>query len=165
MASKFAWQYNTETSAYANYTAHFNPNASDPCMRDTNYLGAPPDFSGTAYVAIGPISNFSSLFQSCCPNKTANAIQNYGGDMNRGNFADPPKECYYYCTFNGTYRDVDAAMNCTKQKAEDNGDHDRLIWAATPDYPGESGGVRVGAKVGAWKWAVLGLMVAGAASL
>lgn len=166
-ASEFALQYFNQTSPYDNYKAHFNPNASDPCMRHNNVILDPLDFSGTAYIAVGPISNFTSDFQSCCAIKTANPIQNYDAGNNRGKAPeyDSPKSCFYYCTFNGTYRDVDAVINCTKQKAEGIGAHDRYILAASPDWPGESGGVRIGAKIGVWKWAVFGLMIVGAASL
>ncbi|KAJ4333115.1 hypothetical protein N0V87_007844 [Didymella glomerata] len=162
-----ALHYSVQTSPYANFSKSFTHNATDPCMRHANVILRPLDFSGTAYVATGPISNFSSLFQSCCPNKTANAIQNYNGGNNRGNAPeyDSPLECFYYCSFNGTSHDVGAALNCTKQKAEENGDHDRYILAAGPDSPSESRGVQVGAKTGAWKWAVLGLVVVGAVGL
>ncbi|KAF3039457.1 hypothetical protein E8E11_005235 [Didymella keratinophila] len=167
-SSESALSWTAHTTPYAdNYTLHFTPNATDPCMRHNAGLLPPLNFSGTAYVAIGPISNFSSSFQSCCPNKTANAIQNYNGGDNRAKapWYDAPMECFYYCSFNGTYRDVDTAVNCTIQKADENGDFGRSLWAASPDRPQESGGVRVRAKIGAWKWAVLGLVVAGAAGL
>lgn len=166
-ASKFALQYTAQTSPYANYTSHFSPNATDTCMRHGNVILSPLDFSGTAYVAIGPISNFSSTFASCCPNKTANAVQNYNGGNNRGKAPeyDAPLECFYLCSWNGTWRDVGEAVNCTRDKAEANGDFDRLILAATPDWPGESGGARTGAKIGVLKWAVLGLVVGAAAGL
>ncbi|KAF3031843.1 hypothetical protein E8E12_002107 [Didymella heteroderae] len=159
-----ALQYSTQTTPYANSTAHFNFNSTDPCMRHTNAILPPLEYSGTAYVAIGPISDFSSTFQSCCPNKSSNAIQNYHGGSNRSD-DDAPLSCYYYYSFNSTYREVDAALNCTKQKAEENGDLYRLILAASPDWPGESGGTRTGARVGAWKWAVLGLVLVGAAGV
>lgn len=154
----------TETSPYANYSTHFTPNATDPCLRHNNALLAPLDYPSTAYIAIGPVSNFSSALHSCCPNKAANAVQNYDGGNNRGKAPeyDPPLQCYYFCSWNGSYVDVDAALNCTKKVAEESGEHDRYVLAASPDSPKVSAGVRGGGLVGAWKCAVLGMLVGAA---
>ena len=160
-----SWTFHT-TDYPDNYTLHFTPNATDPCMRTNPGLLPPLNYSGTSYVAIGPISNFSSIFQSCCPNKTADAIQNYNGGLNRAKapWYDAPAECFYYCSFNGTNRDIKAAVNCTIQKADENGDLGRGLWAG-PAQPMESGGLRIGARIGMWKWAVLGLVIIGGAGL
>jgi hypothetical protein len=140
----------------------FSPNATDPCMRHTGALLPPLEYPGTAYIAIGPVANFTALFQSCCPNKTP-GIQNYYGGPNRDD-GDAPRECYYYCAFNGSYAQVEAALNCSKCAAEGEGKGGVALLGASPDWP-KSAGRRSGAGVGVWKWVVLGLVVGGAGGL
>ncbi|KAJ8112400.1 hypothetical protein OPT61_g5226 [Boeremia exigua] len=154
-----AYQFVGQTTPSANYTSTWNSNSTDPCRAHGNDNTAPTHVhSSTAYVAIGPISNFTTAVHACCPNHTANATQNYDG-------GPAPLSCYYYCAFNGTFEDAKAALQCTQQKAEDGGEHDVLVWGASLDWPGQSLGVRMGAKIGLWKWAVLGLVVVAAARL
>lgn len=61
------------------------------------------------------------------------------------------------------WSDVERAVNCTKQKAGENGNLDSYVWAASPDWPGQSGGMQRGAELGVWKWAMLGVAIVCAA--
>lgn len=140
-------------------------NLTDPCTSRGISLSTPrPTVSGP-YVAIGPISNFSTAITSCCSAYTNDSyVSSYAG-------GDASPSCYYYCSFNGTLEDMREVMACQKGAAEEKrrqqgGDGSGFLSIGShPDLNDKPSIAAVGVespRLGAWRSVVLGLAIFGA---